>query len=161
MPKTYEPIQTQTLGTAVPSVTFTSIPQTYTDLVMVFDGTNTTGNNYELYLTFNGDTATNYSETYLQNYNNTSESGRYSTRARLQSFKTASTRGNIVAHIMNYSNTTTFKTTLWRYGAAVLFTGVAAGLYRSTSAISSMTFTIESGNISIGSTFTLYGVKAA
>lgn len=158
---TYDSIQTHTLTSNAPSVTFSSIPQTYTDLVMVINATNTTGNNYELFVTFNSDTGSNYSETFLHNYNNTTESIRYTGNTKLRSFKTASTPGGIIAHFMNYSNTTTYKTVLWRYGAAVLFNGAAGGLWRSTSAITSITLTIESGNISSGSTFSLYGIKAA
>lgn len=158
---TYDAIQSYTLTSNSPSVTFSSIPQTYTDLVVVFDGTNTTGNNYELFVTFNSDTGSNYSEHFLHNYNNTTETIRYTNNTKLRSFKTASTRSNIVAHFMNYSNTTTYKTTFWRYNAAVLYTGMGVGLWRSTAAINSITFTIESGNISSGSTFTLYGIKAA
>ena len=158
---TYDSIQTHTLTSNSPSVTFSSIPQTYTDLVMVINATNTTGNNYELFTTFNSDTGSNYSETFIHNYNNTTETIRYTGGTKLRTFKTASTPGVIIAHFMNYSNTTTYKTTLWRYGAAVLFSGMGVGLWRSTAAINSITFTIESGNISSGSTFSLYGIKAA
>jgi hypothetical protein len=56
--KTYKPIETQTLGTAVASVTFSSIPDTYTDLVLVFDtACGSMEQQSTMELRFNGDTA--------------------------------------------------------------------------------------------------------
>ena len=74
MAKTYEPISTQTLGTAPTTVTFSSIPQTYTDLVLVFNSKSTTLN-YP-YLTVNSDTGANYSRTYLAGSGSAATSGR-------------------------------------------------------------------------------------
>ncbi len=75
MANTYEPIATTTLTSASSSVVFSSIPQTYTDLVVVFVGKNTTANvamtgEFDL----NGDGGNNYSSTQL-NYDNTSGRG--------------------------------------------------------------------------------------
>jgi len=44
MPATYDCIATTTLTSTASSVVFSSIPQTYTDLVVVFVGKNTTAN---------------------------------------------------------------------------------------------------------------------
>ena len=60
---TYEPIATTTLGTSASSVTFSTIPGTYTDLVLVVAGTSAATNGNEMQ--FNGDTGNNYSFTLL------------------------------------------------------------------------------------------------
>ena len=63
---TYTPIATQTLGSSAASVTFSSIPGTYTDLMLIsFAQGQASGGDNRLVLQFNGDTATNYSSTYL------------------------------------------------------------------------------------------------
>jgi len=54
---TYTPIATQTLSSAVTSVTFSSIPQTYTDLILVMNVTNSSATVYKA-LQFNTDTST-------------------------------------------------------------------------------------------------------
>ena len=64
MPATYQPIETQTVsGTSTSTVTFSSIPQTYTDLVLVSAITQSA--DVSNYLRFNSDTGTNYSRTRL------------------------------------------------------------------------------------------------
>jgi hypothetical protein len=60
---TYVAIAEQTLGTAAASVTFSSIPGTYTDLVLVISAQDTTNNSFALIC--NSDTGTNYSRTRL------------------------------------------------------------------------------------------------
>jgi hypothetical protein len=70
---------------------------------------------------------------------------------------------NAIINIQNYSNTTTYKTALLRSNLATgTYPGVDAfvGLWRSTSAITSITILPASNNLLSGSTFTLYGIKA-
>jgi hypothetical protein len=74
---TYEAIATQTLGSAAASVTFSSIPGTYTDLVLVVAGTLTTGTE-NIVMQFNGDTGSNYSVTSLLGDGSTASSFRSS-----------------------------------------------------------------------------------
>ena len=162
MPATYEPIATQTLGSAATSVTFSSIPSTYTDLVLIFNGSNATSNN-GLRLRFNSDSSSIYSYTYLYG-NGTSAVSDRTTGATGGQIATdiASTQATCVAQIMNYSNTTTYKTCIGRGSSAANFTDAQVSLWRDFSAITSVTVLLGAGtsNFSTGSSFTLYGIKA-
>ena len=64
--------------------------------------------------------------------------------------------------INNYSNATTYKTVLWRDNSNT-YVAAQAGLWRSTSAITSITLSTNSSatNFASGSTFSLYGILAA
>ena len=65
-------------------------------------------------------------------------------------------------HILNYSNSTTFKTMLSRQFGSTHIGWLSCGLWRSTAGITSIVFTDESGgNFTTGFTLTLYGIKAA
>lgn len=157
MPKTYEPIQTQTVGTAVATVTFSSIPQTYTDLVLV---ANLIDSNGFSVMRFNSDSGSNYSRTWMYG-NGTSAGSSRGTNISGLDLKAASSGSEYpvdIVHLMNYSNTTTYKTCLIRQSYASNEVALYAGLWRNTAAITTITVT---NNISAGSTFTLYGVKAA
>ena len=161
MPATYEPIQTQTVGTAVSSVTFSSIPQTYTDLVLVTSGTSSGG--AQMTLRINGAT-TNYSSNCLSG-NGSSVDSRFITgltyiQLGYHDYFTSS-QSNAITHIMNYTNTTTFKTVLNRTNNAAVGVGLSAGLYRSTAAITTFDALPLLANWSVGTVFTLYGIKAA
>ena len=92
MATTYEAIQTTTLGSAAADITFSSIPATYTDLVLVYIGA-TVSNNINYYLRFNGDTGTNYSYTYLSGTGSAVGSGRGSTTAFLYIAQNSSSSG--------------------------------------------------------------------
>jgi hypothetical protein len=161
MPSTYEPIATQTLGSAAASVTFSSIPSTYTDLVLVINPT--MASNADVTIIFNGDTANNYSSTYLSGNGTTASSSRFSTfpKIYLDSINTGTGIVQYNVSIMNYSNATTYKTALARFASAGVGTQATVGLWRSTAAITSMTITGDTVNFTTGSTFTLYGIKAA
>ena len=162
MPSTYAPIATQTLGSATASLTFSTIASTYTDLVLVSIGTNSALN--DIKLRFNSDTGNNYSETLLLGSGSSAITGRGSNISGLVHNYTDSAIASATTSILNYSNSTTYKTTLTRWNATSSsdpYTAAYVGLWRNTAAITSITVFVASGTMSIGSTFTLYGIKAA
>lgn len=161
MTSTYEPITTQTLGSNQSSITLSSIPQTYTDLIVIASGESTSGGS--MLTRFNSDTGSNYSTTYLYgtgsgaaSASNTNQSvGIFMMRTPTNAL------GGGILHINNYSNTTTYKTGLSRSIGYDPIVWLSCGLWRSTAAISTITFTDESsGNFKTGFTVTLYGIKA-
>jgi hypothetical protein len=165
MAATYEPISTNTLATATPSVTFSAITGAYTDLVLVVNGG--CASNTAVALQFNGDTATNYSSTILDGAGSVVTPARYSATANMRFGYNATWSGGLtdsaIFHITNYSNTTTYKSVLNRVNS---FSQGAidgcVGLWRSTAAVTSITvLNTNAVNYSIGTTFTLYGIKAA
>lgn len=157
---TYTPIATNTLSSTATSVTFSSIASTYTDLVLICQ---TTGASLDaLVLQFNGDTATNYSTQNLYGSGTAASAGVDSNITYIYTGLSGTLQTQSIYNIMNYSNTTTYKTTLGTGDApnAQLRTGV--GLWRSTAAINSIKiFRTASSNMNIASTFTLYGIAAA
>ena len=162
--RTYTPIARQTLSTTASTVTFSSIPSGYTDLILVWAGTATTGG--EAKLRFNGDTNTNYSYTALSGNGTSALSSRGSSQniMFLTTYGTPSTtEGNFILQIQNYSNTTTNKTVLVRGNRITSGFGPDAqvGLWRSTAAINQIDLTVGSTTWAVGSTFTLYGIAAA
>jgi hypothetical protein len=161
MPKTYEPIQTQTVGTAVASVTFSSIPQTYTDLILVTSGTSTAG--AQMTLRMNGAT-TNYSSIVLSGTGSSVDSRNITGLTFIQlgyNDYFTSSQTNAITQIMNYTNTTTFKSVLNRTNNAAVGVGYSVGLYRSTSAITTFDALPINTTWAVGTIFTLYGIKAA
>jgi hypothetical protein len=162
MPATYEPIATNTLGSAASTVTFSSISGSYTDLVLVTAGTGTT--NGVGMLTFNGDnpnSGSSYSNTSLYGDGGTAGSYRRTSQARINDSLFYTTQCNNIFQIMNYANTTTNKTVLLRGNYPGGELNATVGLWRSTSAITSLTLTHSGTTFTAGSTFTLYGIKAA
>jgi len=161
MPITYEPIATTTLGSAAATVTFSSIPGTYTDLILIgaFSCSAATGTAFNL----NGDTGGNYSYTGLEGNGSSAFSGRNSNATNTGWTYDTTSNGQVngIAQFNNYSNTTTYKTLLTRFNTPGTQTGASVNLWRSTSAITTIAIATGSGNFNSGSTFTLYGIKAA
>jgi hypothetical protein len=161
MPITYEPIATQTLGSTSASVTFSSIPSTYTDLVLVADFAASAGgvNNG---ITFNSDTASNYSETDLGGNGTTPSSGKATSASYIRAgyVDTTSERALSIINLMSYSNSNVFKNVLihWNSDSYVF---IRAATWRNTNAITSITNTAIGSTFTAGSIFTLYGIKAA
>lgn len=160
MAKTYTPIATQTIGSPAASVTFSSIPGTYTDLVLVAAGTLTSGTD-NIALQFNGDTATNYSVTYILGDGSSASSSRSSNIANAGRCAMGTSPSSAIYSINNYANTTTYKTVIGRGGMASYGVDARVSLWRSTAAITSIlvyptTYTFNSGTV-----LTLYGIKAA
>lgn len=162
---TYTPIATTTLGSDQASVTFSSISGSYTDLICIVNGALTTADN--TYMDFNGDTATNYSQTYLRGNGSTATSGgvsgnNYIVNDYTSYPDTTLSDYTLIVNINNYSNSTTYKTSLLRSNQAGTGVATSVGLWRSTSAITQVRF-FCGGTVKwkTGSTFTLYGIVAA
>ena len=161
---TYEPIATTTLASAAATITFSSITSAYTDLRLVLVSSDGVGSS--ITVRFNGDTATNYSKTGLYGNGTAASSTRASSQTQINLTANATpttTLGDVqyITHIFNYANATTYKTVLHRGDRASAGTEAIVGLWRSTSAITSIVIKPSSGSWDTGSTFTLYGIKAA
>jgi hypothetical protein len=171
MPNTYVALNSFTVTTPVASISFNSIPQTYTDLVLVAQGrTTTSGGNSDIIIGLNGD----YSGIYSRLWTSTSTGSNshvtgynFNFGGMLTSYMTgggaaANQFSNDVTHIMNYANTTTFKPYICKNLVGNGGTFFTVGQYNSRNAISSMTITsLDSTNFATNTTFALYGITAA
>jgi len=167
---TYTQIASTTLGSAASSVTFSSIAATYTDLVLVANvGSNDSAQVFSCRI--NSDTGTNYSITQLLGTGGGAGSTRDTSQTKMNISKgmgvgTTNASMVILSNFMNYSNATTYKTVLSRASEAdATYPGTAAtvGLWRSTSAITAIELSLNSGvaTFNAGSTFNLYGIQSA
>ena len=103
---TYEPIATTTLTATNSTVTFSSIPSTYTDLVLIVNSLGT-GSYYSIQV--NGDTATNYSRTRINGNGITVTSARDSNASNIPVNDLSSTvPGVAILNFQNYSNSITY-----------------------------------------------------
>lgn len=167
MTVTYTPIATATATGSSGTVSFNSIPQTYTDLILIMRLGFVSGSHYAV-VRANGDADSNssYGNTYLAGAGAGVSTGR---NAGLSGFYSSyATTGNTtldfvsVMQINNYSNSTTFKTALTRDGLGSNATEAVVSCRRTdTNAITSLEIKATSSALfASGSTFSLYGIKA-
>ena len=171
---TYTLISSNVLASSTASVTFSAIPSTYTDLVVRTSTRGSQANaNTNMFIKFNGDSSTLYSWTYLQATGTSASSSRLSGDTQLRAEKTTSdnatantfssyelylpsytaSQNKPVSTINAQENNTTANGD-WYIDAR-------ANLYRSTTAISSIAFSLGSGDFMSGSSFYLYGISNA
>jgi Zn-dependent M28 family amino/carboxypeptidase len=166
MPATYEPIATTTLGSAASSITFSSIPATYTDLIIVwvFQAVSAGSN---AGIRFNSDTGNNYSYRGLTGTGGTvvSQGSSNNNQCYIQPNSTAATSQlqMFQTDVFSYAGSTN-KTLLTSYSGDLNGSGDVSrvvNLWRNTSAITSVTLFFDAGNMTAGTTATLYGIKNA
>ena len=174
MASTYTLISSQVLASSAASVTFSSIPATYTDLVLrcsvrTDDSARTL---YYMKTQFNGDTGTNYSTTDVYSYSSAAASVRTTSYNDLTGDpytvdgpnSTASTFSNLELYIPSYTASqnkpVSLSTAVENNSATLALIGASANLWRSTAAITSITFT-SYGNFVTNSSFYLYGISNA
>lgn len=162
---TFEPLATTTLGSAQASISFTSIPATYTDLRLVWVGS--MNNNGEVWMRFNNDSATNYSFTDLVGTGSAAASSRQTSiaQANLAFYYSVGTgKAMATADVFSYAGST-YKTALCSLANDLNGSGsveVFVNLWRSTAAINRLDVIAYTGNtFSTGTTATLYGIKSA
>lgn len=160
---TYEAIATTTGTGSSGTISFTSIPSTYTDLVIVCNFTNASAAN--VYMTFNSDSGSNYSRTWLTGNGTTASSGRGSVPYLNNDATISSTPATTIINIMNYANTTTYKTSLVRHSLASGEALAEVILWRGSTGSAAQAITsvqiIGTTNFTTTSVFSLYGIKAA
>lgn len=157
---TYIALANTTLSATDTEVVFDSIPNTYKDLVIVFDGT-FSGNDVRIRV--NGLTTSIYRWVNAWGIGSGTGSSEAIGPSNLGIGWGGITSGNRISSIFNfmdYSGTNTSKSILIRaneYNAQVMMTAATA---ETTSAISSISFRIQNagGSYQIGSTFALYGI---
>lgn len=153
-------IQHQELSSSQASITFSSIPQTYTDLLLVVSARSTTGN--DAFVTFNGSTA-NFTSRHLEGTG--SSAGSFSRTDNFAGWfnasgATANTFGSWAMYVPNYTsaNNKSFSIdSVTENNATTTRQFITAGLWSNTSAITSIAVS-TSGNMAQYSSATLYGV---
>ena len=159
---TYTPLATTTLTSNAASITFSSIPSGYTDLILVSRLQNANAN--APYIRLNGDTGTTYSQTYLEGNGSTVTSARgiSQTYGYLNLNSDPGNNGFIIIDFLNYSNTNMSKIYLSKTSNSAGAVDFVTGAWRSTTAISTILLASSNGgNYLAGSTATLYGILAA
>jgi hypothetical protein len=159
---TYTALATVTLGTTAASVTFSSIPATYRDLIVVYNGNITASSTLGAYR-FNGDTGSNYTGVYTAN----AASGTRATTSSDFYFQGTTGISTAIIQVMDYSATDKHKTALVRSGNLAEWVQMYANRWANTAAITSMTLLpIDASTFAptstwaTGTTFNLYGVIA-
>lgn len=165
---TYVALDKITASGSAAQVTFTSIPSTYTDLVIVVSGNLSGAANRASLAMRVGDGSPNtsniYSNTQLAANGTSVSSNRGINETYCFTGVISEKIGTTVINIMNYANTTTYKTVLSRGNSlgqsASQDIGAFVNLWRSTSAINTIQLYVADGtNFASGTTFSLYGIK--
>ena len=167
MPTTYTPLATTTLGSTQTNVTFSGISGSYTDLVLVCSIKPSDTSGPSILAQLNGDTGTNYSETYIYGNGTSTSSSRRSNNSYFYlndngiSTSSTNTISTIVTNFQNYSSTSIFKSGISRANTSDKGVEATVATWRSTAAITSINIFVLAGGFAAGSTFSLYGVASA
>lgn len=163
---TYTPISSTTLSSGNTGVTFSGIPSTYTDLIIVATALPSASLNFN-YQVGNGtlDTGANYAcQRLYGNKTTASADHTASTTNSLANWTVASsttTRTILITHFQNYANTHSHKLFITSIADNTSdYVGLVASLWMNTSAINTIKL-IASANMSAGTVVTLYGIAAA
>jgi len=164
----YESIATTTLGTTASSITFSSIPATYTHLQIRLSAQSSLSQ--DIFYQLNGDTGTNYTRHYIYGSGASAAAGSSLTvNSGSLGYVSANTDTNIfgtaVFDLLDYANTNKYKTSrsLTGYdnnGAGLLV--LYSGLWQNTAAVTSISiFPNSSGLFQTYTKAALYGIKGA
>jgi hypothetical protein len=145
-------------GSTTTTVTFSSISGLYRDLMLVINGQNSADAN--MYLRFNGDSATNYFAVYLSGTGSSATSGTESNTGFFfnDNSRIGTENAMFTVNILDY--TATDKHKVYSAGATRAGQGVERhiGRWANTSAITSISVNVASGNLVAGTTLALYGI---
>jgi peptide methionine sulfoxide reductase MsrA len=156
---TYTALANITLGSSASSVTFSSIPATYRDLILVATA-QSTPTPAGFLVNFNGDTGSNYTTVVMTGVASAAEtftSGQLTYFVQIPS----DAQNVLIAQFLDYSATDKHKTYLSRNNSKGEGVEASAGRWANTAAITSMVFTCSGGDTwASGSGFSLYGIAS-
>ena len=174
MATTYTLIASNTLSSSAASVTFSAIPNTFTDLVVrtsVRTTYNSAAGDYYAWIRFNNNTSLIYTNTYMYGRAGSTASGR-ETETKFfddpytitSAGSTANTFANNELYIPNYANSfakpVSYDIATENNSTSIGIRANAAGLFNDTTPITSITFLMPSTlEYAAGSSFFLYGIK--
>jgi hypothetical protein len=168
----FNPSSYESIATATPSgtgtVTFSSIPSTYTSLQIRFSLL-TDSSGWSCYLRFNGDTGSNYVYHYIAGTGSVVQAAGVTANTRID-FASLNSGSNTsfptvgIIDIHDYASTT--KNKVIRDFAGIDKNGsgdvnLISGLWLNTAAITSVSLIVPVASFSTGTTFSLYGIKGA
>jgi len=156
MAGTYTPIISTTVTEFTYYAEFTSIPQTYTDLYLVVNGLSDGNSSFYVYL-LNNDSSSIYSWTRLRSTSNVTTNRAINTDFAYLG-EVATNAAPNTWFFPSYSNTNINKLIVSQSGRPGTVTHLYGFAYPSTAALTS--FDLQ-GSFNPGTTFTLYGIKAA
>lgn len=173
MANTYIAIATTTVGSGgAATIDFTSIPQTYTDLLLKLSFRSTAAGTHggSAQMVFNNSTAQNYSFRYLRGSGFTSPGSAAATGVGYirvtnnhpTAGNTANTFGSSEVYIPNYTSSnakSTSEDSVEENNTAESYAQITAGVWTLTNAITRITLTSEATAFAQYSTATLYGIK--
>jgi hypothetical protein len=172
MANTFELIASTTVGSGgAADITFSSIASTWTDLCLELSSraTGAGANGINVKLQFNGDTGSNYSYRRIYGQSTTVASTNATGTFNISGISvagadTANTFSNNAIYIPNYAGSTQKSYSVdgvAENNSAFGFLTLIAGLWTSTSAITSIKLTNDGYNFAEYSTAYLYGIKSS
>jgi hypothetical protein len=163
MTATYTPLATTTLVSSASSVTFSSIPATYRDLIVVADFTPALADG-DCRLRFNSNTGGNYN--FVQatgngtTTNSTSSNDQTLIGGMTSFITTSASRTNYIIQVFDYAQTNKHKSVLIRYNDPAKGVVMVFARWASTAAITAVNLFNENADFTSGSTLSLYGIAA-
>jgi hypothetical protein len=170
VPSSFESIATATGTGSSGTITFSSIPSTYKHLQIRFRAF-ANSENPAMYIRLNSDSATNYSWHYLYGTGSAAGAAGAATQAQMNIadygvMSNATYPTVAIIDLVDYASTSKYKTVRTFLGtdknnAFAQGIELVSGLWRSTSAVSSISLTVSGANFTSASTFALYGIKGS
>ena len=162
-------IATQTLTSSAANITFASIPATYTDLKLVGTFASAGGSPIGGFITFNG-SSSGYTDRFMQGLGGTgttvnSGSSPMGTNRIYFGVAEPSSSGfwsNIDVYIPNYTSSTNKSLNIDEVTgttATIAYSQQISAQWANTAAITSITLALDSVNMAVGSSLSLYGIK--
>lgn len=154
---TYDLIGSNVLGSTTSTVTFSSIPTTYRDLIVVVNATANT--NVSFNVRFNGDSGANYNYVRIQGNGSAAASSFNATATSIWEQGIDTVGDQYIIQILDYSATNKHKTVISRHNRPNAAVWLLMSKWRNTAAINSVQLSVPNPQtLSIGSTFYLYGL---